>query len=330
MTTSLQHLLSLLILTAQPAAPIDNRQPDAVEVFHCGFEASADEDYDGWPDHWTRKRGPEYPGYLQVNISEEPSSEGNRCLRISLNGGAVEVSSPKIEIGSLFSYVLEGYLKTEGLRHDDVYMAVAFLDAKGQIVGSFESERFCVAKDWTKVRLGPLTAPSEKVQSAVIELHVEPRGVPDLKGTVWFDDIWLGRLPRISLSTNSLCNVYSSDGPPPEVTCQVSGILERDPMMTFELLDCSSQSVYRQQRRLQGEVVAQKSSKASTLLGTTITKNVGFAGTARWNPDIKEPGYYRVRVAMSGQAGLILERETTIAVLPPQAAPARRVWLVAA
>lgn len=313
----------MLILAAQAAAPITQRQPDAVEIFHCGFEASADEDYDGWPDRWTRKRGPNYPGYQPVQISEEPSPEGSSCLRMALNGGAVQVSSPKIEVGSMFSYVLEGYLKTEGLINDEAYLTVVFLDAKGQPVGTFDSDRYRAGKDWIKVQLGPLTSSSEKVQSAVIELHVEPRGVPDLKGTIWFDDIWLGRLPRISLSTNSLCNVYSSDSPPPEITCKVSGILERDPVMTFELLDCSSQSLSRHSRRLEGQVVAQKSSKASTLLGTTITKDVGFAGTAHWSPAIKEPGYYRVTVNMSGQSGVILERETRLAVLPPQATPAR-------
>lgn len=322
MSNVLQQFLALVILAAQTVAPTDPRQPDAVEVFHCGFEPSADEDYDGWPDHWTRKRGPAYPGYQQVQISEENAPEGASCLRMTLNGGAVQVSSPKIEVASMFSYVLEGYLKTEGLVNDDAYMSMVFMDAKGQPLGTFESQHFKLVREWMKIQLGPVTAPSDKAQWAVIELHVEPRGTPDLKGVIWFDDIWLGRLPRISLSTNSLCNVYSADSTnPPEITCQVSGILERDPVMSFELLDCSSQSLSRHSRRLEGQVVAQKSSKASTLLGTTITKDVGFAGTAHWTPEIKEPGYYRVRVVMSGQAGVILERETRLAVLPPLAPP---------
>jgi hypothetical protein len=319
---SLSTLLSILILSATPSAPIDDRAPDAVEVFHCGFEPSSDEDYDAWPDRWTRRRGPDYPTYLPVQISEESSPEGSYCLRTSLNGGAIAVASPAIEIGSIFSYVLEGYLKIQGLEHDVVYLSISFFDAHGQLVGSTDSEHFTTAGSWTKVRVGPLSAPSDKVQTAVIELHVEPHEGADLHGSIWFDDIWLGRLPRIALSTNSMCNVYSADSAPPEVNCQVSGILERDPVMMFELLDCSSQSLSQKKHRLDGQVLAQKSSKASTLLGTTITKNVGFAGAARWSPPIKEPGYYRVRVTMSGSAGLILEREIALAILPQQAAPA--------
>ncbi len=252
---SLAALLSILVLSATPGHRVSTRAPDAVEVFHCGFEPSSDEDYDAWPDHWTRRRGPNLPSYLPVEIREEPSPEGKHCLRMSLNGGGIALVSPPIEIGAIFSYELEGYVKTEGLEHDVAYIAIVFLDAQGQRVGSQDSERFTTASQWTKVRLGPIAAPSEKVQSAVIELRVEPQERADLRGTIWFDDLWLGRLPRISLSTNSTCNIFSADSPAPEVTCQVSGILERDPLMVFELLDCSSQSVSLQRHRLEGQVL---------------------------------------------------------------------------
>ena len=79
--------LTCLILAANPSAPIADRFPDTVEVYHCGFEAPADHDYDDWPDGWTRRRGLGYPHYLNIKIRTEPSPEGQRCLRINLNGG---------------------------------------------------------------------------------------------------------------------------------------------------------------------------------------------------------------------------------------------------
>src|SRR5262245_53447228 len=111
-------LLPLLIVAATPAAPIDPRHPDAVEIFHCGFEEKSDRDLDGWPDKWTRKRGPNYPGYLPIKIVESATPEGQFALRIGLNGGAAMVSTPPIEVDSAFSYVLEACLRTEGLKHD--------------------------------------------------------------------------------------------------------------------------------------------------------------------------------------------------------------------
>ncbi len=71
-------LLSLLILTANQAAPIDSRHPEATEVFHCGFERINDADYDTLPDGWTRRRGPRYPRYLHIRIVDTPAPKAIR------------------------------------------------------------------------------------------------------------------------------------------------------------------------------------------------------------------------------------------------------------
>src|SRR5687767_5388634 len=116
-------LLMLLILAAPPAAPIDARYPQAVEVFGCGFEEEADANYDNWPDRWTRQKGPQYPHYVGIKIASEPSPQGQRCLRIDLDGGAAALYSPPIAIGPYSSYVLEADLKTESLIHDEAYLS---------------------------------------------------------------------------------------------------------------------------------------------------------------------------------------------------------------
>ena len=133
-------LWSLLILAANQAAPIESRHPEATEVFHCGFERQNDADYDAWPDGWTRRRGPKYPRYLRIRIVDTPSPQGDSALRIELNGGAAVVSSDRIEVQGLFSYVLEGYLRTEGLVHDRAWFSVTFYDDRNEVVDRFDSE----------------------------------------------------------------------------------------------------------------------------------------------------------------------------------------------
>ncbi len=150
----------------------------------------------------------------------------------------------------------------------------------------------------------------------MIGLHLEPGAKADLKGAALFDDLWLARLPRMSLSTNSLHNVYT-DPSQIEITCQVSGIFDRDPVMHFELVDFSGNRVDQQEQQLGSQVVAEKSSQASLLLGENVTQAAGFAGTTTWKPPISEPGFYRVRVTMQGRTGLILERDLTLAVIAP-------------
>src|SRR5262249_27619464 len=150
------------------------RFPDTVEVYHCGFEVPADHDYDDWPDGWSRRRGPGYPHYLSIKIRHEPSPEGERCLRINLNGGGAGGYSPPIEIGPRFNYILEGNLKTEGLKFDEAFFTVVFLDENKQVIETCTSTRHQLSPDWTKVRLGPVSCTQMQARYAMIGLHVEP------------------------------------------------------------------------------------------------------------------------------------------------------------
>src|SRR5687767_11362989 len=93
------HLLPLvLIVSTLGVAPIDGRYPQAVEIYSCGFEQGTDRNFDGWPDDWTRRRGPKYPHYLSIQVSQESVPEGQQCLRMTLDGGAAQVQSPPIPI----------------------------------------------------------------------------------------------------------------------------------------------------------------------------------------------------------------------------------------
>src|SRR5262249_1628697 len=152
---------------------------------------------------WTRKRGANFPAYLPVRIVETRAPEGQFALRIGLNGGAARISTPPIEVGSVFSYVLEACLRTHGLHNDRAFISLTFQDAVGATLQTFTSEKFQDVKTWQKVRLGPLVADSDQVRTAVISLHLEPAGdAADLRGSAEFDDVWLGRLPRMSLQTD--------------------------------------------------------------------------------------------------------------------------------
>ena len=48
-------LLTLLIVTAPVPASTESPAADAVQPFVAGFEAGEDQDFDLWPDGWTRR-----------------------------------------------------------------------------------------------------------------------------------------------------------------------------------------------------------------------------------------------------------------------------------
>src|SRR5574340_1038096 len=149
----------LLLLTAMaiaPDVPAVARDPDATTVFHCTFDDAADADFDGWPDEWTRRQGPGFPNYVKIRIGDESPQAGSRCLRIELDGGAAVAYGPPVEAGPLFGYVLEGYVKTEGLQHDQAFLSMTFLDQHKNPLETHRSRRVSESNGWQKLRLGPI------------------------------------------------------------------------------------------------------------------------------------------------------------------------------
>jgi len=271
-------LLLLLIVAVAPDPPIEARYPEAVTVFHCSFDGSWDEDFDQWPDRWTRRRGQGFPHYVSIKIDRQPSPQGEECLRIELDGGAAAAYSPPIEIDPLFGYVLEGYLKAEGLNYDRAYFSVTLLDQQRQRLETFYCEKVRQTPGWQKFRLGPISPASDDARLAVIGLHVQPEaptghrsgtmrsmvGVvtgaelwshwsrEDLKGVVCFADIWLGRLPRLALNTTGAYN-YFDQAEQVEVNCVASGLFdpEATPRVSFQLEDVLGREVARVERPLE-------------------------------------------------------------------------------
>ncbi len=313
-------LLPVLIVAVDPDVPIEGRYPGASMRFHCTFDGSWDENYDGWPDRWTRwgrAHGSNYPRYIKIAINEEPSPAGERCLRFDMDGKAAVAESPPIDIGPLFGYVLEGYISTEGLVHDQAYFSLALFDRQRKPLQTFYSQKVRNTDGWKKLRLGPVVPKSDEVRYAVVRLHVKPERKQDLTGTVRFDDIWLGRLPRMALKTSDSFNLF--DAPEKvEIFCTMSGFLEKSPRVTLELEDVLGNQLLRQERRLKTKTVA---AETDLSVDSFSDEPAGVIGQTRWKPAVPGPGFYRVRATMKGQEGLVYRRELTLAVIEPDRTP---------
>ena len=317
----MSSIFALLIFAAATSEQ-PSRHPDAVSIFTCKFDQPWDANYDHWPDHWTRRHGTEFPHYLPIEIEKDPSAVNGQCLKIQLDGGAGEIYSSPIAVDSRFSYVLEGRVRTEGLKHDRAKILIRFYDENQNLLDTVSTESVGEQSDWKNLHVGPFSPASDKVDTAVISLYLGPTDRADLTGKAYFDDLWFARLPRMSLKTNNDYNVYTN----PEdvaVTCSLSGIMERDPEIKFELMDASGGSIAKSKKRLDGEIIAQKSSKASDLLKGGSNEPAGYAGSTVWNPPITDFGFYRIRVSMRSPQGLMHEREVTMAVIRPLGKPVR-------
>lgn len=322
-------ILALAILTASPLAQNDGPAMEAVEVFRCNFDENADRNYDAWPDGWTRKRAPGFPLFLPIKIASEtlPGGEKRQHLRLELDGGAATAYSPHLPVNSIFSYLVEGNLKTQDLHHDVAFYSLSFFDAHGKLLETQESPHLIKAKNWTPITIGPVMPSSAEAATAVIGLHLQPRlpGRNDLTGAALFGQIKLSRLPRVTLRCNQKHHIYHAPQQV-EIACEVSGMLKPDPRVTFTLEDYQGQVLATHEVALTPVKPAGNSTKHHTVSTSGqhagghdahAAPEKGYSGRASWKPPIPGFGFYRVAATMQDAASGRLQRHATLVVARP-------------
>ena len=203
-------LWSILIVTIAAAAPNQAHYPGASEVFSCAFDRSSDQNYDGWPDNWSRRRGKGFPQYLPIQIVADRGPGGDHSLAIELDGGGAVAQRPPLRVRPLYDYVAECYVRTEGLKHDQALLSVAFLDKDHRPLETYRSAGLRGASGWTRLELGPLSPGDPQIETAVVQLHLEPTEEADLHGSAHFAAVWMGRLPRITLETGNRLQLFDT------------------------------------------------------------------------------------------------------------------------
>ncbi|TWT78496.1 hypothetical protein Pla123a_12880 [Posidoniimonas polymericola] len=315
---------ALLCLAALPAVcradigKAAGRGVDAVEIFRCTFDESWDRNYDLWPDKWKRATGPEYPHYVEMQIAADQAITEGRCLQVALDGASAQVSTPAIRVLPKFSYTLELKLRLEQIEHSTVTVSLDFMTADGEILQSHRSEPFQPTGEWVDIEMGKFRPVSELVDRVVAHLEIERGDRGDLQGVVSVADVWLGRWPSMEVTTNSRINVYDDPGNI-VVTCSLSGISEKNPKIKFQLLDATQAEIGEEGvKELQGRVISEESRNASEILEGDGRHSEGYEGSEDWRPDIREHGFYRVRVQMiSNDTGLEMDKKViTLAVVP--------------
>ncbi|MFO0789903.1 MAG: hypothetical protein U0805_10630 [Pirellulales bacterium] len=316
---------ALIVLVLGPVA--HGRHADSVAVFSCNFnEKDWDINYDGWPDHWERKEGIEFPHYVNIGIQDDADVPGRKCLRFDLDGAAAAVTTPPIAVVSRYSYLFEAQLKNEELKHSTVVLTLDFCDASGRVVQSEKTEPLTTTSGWQNVRIGPVEPREPNIERAVLGVKVTRGAKGDLQGHVSIADLKVLRLPRIDVTTNNPCNVYT-DRSGVTIVCGLSGIRERDPEIDFQLLDGSNRELQSEHFRLNGRLIVNKSRRSGP---EEADAPEGYEGTLKWQPKIPDYGFYRVVVRMMSAepgAGTSDDRElggrtVDLVVVPPLEMPA--------
>ncbi len=312
--------LSILLVTGL----VSEGGNDSTAVFECSFGPPEkwDVDYDLWPDHWERETGPDYPHYVNIAIQDDSTVEGNKCLRIDLDGAAAAITSPPIHVMSRFSYVFVAQLKAENLKNSSVVMKLSFRDATGRELQIAKSEAITTTTGWQTISIGRVEPQDSTVDHATISLQVFRGNKGDLQGRVSLANVRLERLPRIVVTTNNPCNVYTErDGV--EINCALSGIREQNPEIDFQLLDGANKELQHEHFPLDARRIVNKQRTAEGKGSEDATE--GYEGVRTWKPTIPDYGFYRIVVQMmnakakdSIKEGEPFEKKTVdLVVVPP-------------
>jgi len=179
----------------------------AIPVKVFSFEADDDRDFDGIPDDWTRRQGVDFPEFVRAEIDQQIGYESRRSLRFDLNGGRAVFYSYRIPINRTYSYFVRARVKCANLKYNCAQLSVSFLNSQSQRVRKEVSEPITGDFDeWKLIEIGPLIPNlDQEKQFIVIGCHILTGDRLDVAGSkvpqVWFDDIWVGEAPRLSIKT---------------------------------------------------------------------------------------------------------------------------------
>ncbi|MDA1163696.1 MAG: hypothetical protein O3B13_11395 [Planctomycetota bacterium] len=311
MSNSIFTLLALTAIGVPPDAPpvasFDSPSA-AVTVLSFDFEDDEDRDVDGLPDDWNRRRGPGFPGYVRCEIDPEHSHVGDQSLHVKVNGGQVAYFSPfnqeLARIEPEFNYFFRGFIRTEHLQHDAAVYTVSFLNSRRQRVQRFVTRPVSgTHASWVPLSLGPLS-PHPDVRYVVIGCHVLHGEDQDIRGDVWFDGIWLGKLPRLSLMNRGRDHFLT---PHREIVinAKVSGLDSESVFdLHMSLFDVSGKTLAQNSWSLQ-----QESSKTSAAGDRTRI--------VPWKLPAHEHGCYFVRAFLEREGHRLQASETTLIVSDP-------------
>lgn len=298
----------LLILAAWGNVATTVRHPDAVPLYQCGFENEADEDYDNWPDGWTRQRGTGFPHYLPIEITPEAALAGGRSLRFDLDGAAAAAYSPAIAVDPRHDFVLHVDVCVRQVVHDRAWVSVVFLDEQRKPLETIDSEEFGPTDGWRPVRLGPIRATNSAARWAKVGLHLEPQNQQDLHGTALFDNIWFAQVPRLELQVVEPHLLYEVNRPI-DVRCRVSGYKDAPPDVQLELSDSLGGILVRHPLRLERTKVGAEAIPDDREGADSYRVAVG-----EWTLPISQPGYYRLHAKVSHDNVVLYERELRLAI----------------
>ncbi len=292
-------------------------QSGGVPIVTYSFEEGEDKDYDGLPDKWWRRKGTEYPKYNTVTIDRETGSGGTlQSLRFDLKRKEIAYYSPIKKIDAPHSYLLTGKIKTQSLANSAAVVSISFLNSKRVRIKRYLSNFYTGTNNWRTVSISQVDPP-ENASYAVIGCYLVQGEKKDIRGTVWFDELQLKQLPRLTITSNFQTH-FKKPNAPIKIEWKIKGL---DPGLDDEDNN-EKKNNYKLHLELFDNKNESKDEKVIKLI-PDVRYNENGEGESFPVPENHEPwdvipqeyGFYEVRAILSNNDKEVFRKSTYFTVI---------------
>ena len=234
MPTALLTLVLAAFAAPPASAPAGLDRPSIAGrriVKHFDFNERPLGNYESVPMSWRRHGGTGFPGFLEGRIDEKVGHAATPSFRLDLDGGSLgyHFEGRDISVRTNSDYLVVAWVKCRSLETARAYLTACYLDRKGVVIPGTQQRSELVGGrpdiDWRPITVPlPGNIPGSRYIGLSLWLtqadvwNSEPPGLhetahEDVKGSAWFDDITVFRLPRVTLSSSHPGNVFLDDEP---------------------------------------------------------------------------------------------------------------------
>lgn len=240
----------------------------------------------------------------------------DRCLEMRVDGGSINICSPTITIEPRFYYSMQLDMQCVGLSDHRVWAQLEILDEKENVISTTATQQLSGDVPWRSLEINALQErPMPNARKGRVRLMVEGPKSSSAQGVVHVDRIRIWKVPRIRMTLDRAANIFT-DGESVRVRVVATGLSEENRVVQFQLLD-------RHGKKLEEAAVRFERPKDKELLVSTELAELGMEefnelevdGEAIWNPNVRDPGFYSVRVELGRAANQTLYRVVSLAII---------------
>lgn len=242
-------------------------------------------------------------------------------LSIEMDGGSVEIYSPKVPVGQHSLYGLQVDIRSEA-EYFNAFGQLRFLDSKGQLLFITKTNSISGIKEWTRARTTGSYQDDPRIAFVQVALTIEPNSTNAFRGSFGFDRVRIVQMPKIDLQLNRTNRMYSTRETV-DLRCLASGLKSGPMRVEMKLIDHNGSVIDRTTRELQRvdsdkPLMVQTPAVAPKSRGASASGAVHWKGECDWSIDPLQPGYYQLVTQLKQLSTVFFEQSESFVVLPRQ------------